>query len=68
MAYVPSVDVDACLCHGECVWIAPKVFRLEDVAKVVGTGPDKDILAAAEACPAIAISVVDSDTGKEIFP
>jgi hypothetical protein len=35
---------------------------------VVGTAPDDVILAAAEVCPSVAISVVDSESGETIFP
>ena len=44
------------------------MFRLDDVAVVIGTGPDELILEAAEACPAVAISVVDDETGETVFP
>ena len=36
--------------------------------KLIGTGPDDLMLEAAEACPAVAISVVDSETGETVFP
>ena len=68
MTYVPVVDVDECSAHGDCVEIAPQVFRLDDTAVVIGTGPDELILEAAEACPAVAISVVDDTTGETVFP
>jgi ferredoxin len=68
MTYVPTVDVDECSAHGDCVEIAPTVFRLDDTAVVIGAGPDDLILEAAEACPAVAISIVDSETGETVFP
>ena len=68
MTYVPVVDPDECSAHGDCVEIAPQVFRLDDTAVVIGTGPDDLILEAAEACPAVAISVVDQETGETVFP
>ena len=68
MSYVPTVDPDECSAHGDCVEIAPSVFRLDDTAVVIGTGPDDLLLEAAEACPAVAISIVDSDTGETVFP
>ena len=30
--------------------------------------PDELIMAAAEACPALAISVLDTEAGKTVFP
>jgi ferredoxin len=68
MSYVPVVDPDECSAHGDCVEIAPNVFRLDDTAVVIGTGPPELIMEAAEACPAVAISVVDDETGETVFP
>lgn len=68
MSYVPTVDPDECSAHGDCVEIAPEVFRLDDTATVIGTGSDDLVLEAAEACPAVAISIVDSETGETVFP
>jgi ferredoxin len=68
MTYIPVVDPNECSAHGDCVEIAPDVFRLDDTAVVIGSGPDDLILEAAEACPAVAISVVDDRTGETVFP
>ena len=68
MSYIPRIDESACSAHGDCVEIAPDVFSLEETATVIGAGPDALILEAAEACPALAISVIDSETGETVFP
>jgi ferredoxin len=68
MSYIPVVDPNECSAHGDCVEIAPDVFRLDETAVVIGTGPNDLVLEAAEACPAVAISVVDDTTGETIFP
>jgi ferredoxin len=68
MTYVPVVAPADCSAHGDCVEIAPQVFRLDDTAVVIGAGPDDLVLEAAEACPAVAISVVDQETGETLFP
>jgi ferredoxin len=68
MSYVPIVDPGECLAHGDCVEVAPEVFRLDDSAVVIGTAPLETLLAAAEACPAVAISIVDEDTGAVHYP
>jgi ferredoxin len=68
MSYVPQIDPNACSAHGDCVDIAPEVFELEETATVIGEGPDDLILRAAEACPALAITVIDSETGETVFP
>jgi ferredoxin len=68
VSYVPRIDPNECSAHGDCVEVAPQVFQLEDIAVVVGAGSEDLILEAAEACPAVAISVVDSETGETVFP
>ncbi len=68
MSYVPRIDPDECSAHGDCVEIAPQVFRLDETAVVIGNGPEELLIEAAEACPAVAISVVDSETGETIYP
>lgn len=68
MTLVPTIDADACAAHGDCVEIAPAVFALGgDVADVIGTGPDDLLLAAAEACPSVAIILTD-DAGTQVYP
>lgn len=68
MSYTPKVDKSACSAHGDCVDIAPNVFALDEYAEVIGTDKDKKILKAAEACPSLAITVIDSETGETVFP
>jgi ferredoxin len=68
MTLMPRVDANECSAHGDCVEIAPQVFRLDDTAVVIGPGPDDLMLEAAEACPAVAISVIDDQTGETVFP
>lgn len=68
MTYIAVVDPNECSAHGDCVEIAPQVFRLDDTAVVIGTAPPELILEAAEACPAVAISVIDGETGDTVFP
>ncbi|HKZ14204.1 MAG TPA: ferredoxin [Solirubrobacterales bacterium] len=68
MSYVPVIDLDECLAHGDCVEVAPEVFRLDDTAMVIGTGPLELLVAAAESCPAQAISIVDQETAAVRYP
>ena len=68
MSYLPTIDAGACAAHGDCVEIAPNVFRLDQAAVVIGSGPDELILEAAEACPSLAITIVDDATGETVFP
>ncbi|HWA53114.1 MAG TPA: ferredoxin [Solirubrobacterales bacterium] len=68
MSYRAVVDPNECSAHGDCVEVAPEVFRLDDVAVVIGAGTPEQMLEAAEACPAVAISVIDEETGETVFP
>lgn len=68
MSYIPTIDANACAAHGDCVDVAPEVFALEDTAVVIGEGPADLIVEAAEMCPSIAITVVDSETGAQVYP
>jgi ferredoxin len=67
MSYTVSIDAGACAAHGDCEVIAPEVFAIEDVAVVVGPGPDELMLAAAQACPSVAIVLADGD-GNRVYP
>ena len=68
MTYIPTIDESACSAHGDCVALAPSVFALDETAVVIGEGSDEEILAAAEACPALAITVTDAASGEVVFP
>jgi ferredoxin len=68
MSYLVEIDESTCAAHGDCVDLAPNVFMLDDVAHVIGTGPDALMIAAAEACPSAAIQIFDPDTGRQIYP
>jgi ferredoxin len=68
MSLVATIDAAACAAHGDCEAIAPEIFALEDVAVVIGTGPDELMLEAARICPSVAIIVTDPDTGEQVYP
>jgi ferredoxin len=68
MTYVPSIDQGSCIAEGDCVELLPDVFQVDDFAEVIGTGPDDLILAAAKNCPVEAITLVDSETGVQVYP
>ena len=68
MSYLIEIDEAACAAHGDCVDLAPEVFELDDVVRVIGTGPDELLLAAAEACPSTAIRIVDRETDEQVYP
>jgi ferredoxin len=68
MSYIAQIDASACAAHGDCEAIAPEIFRLEDVAVVIGAGSDELMLEAARVWPAVAIRVIDEDGGEQVFP
>ena len=67
MSLVAHVDAAPCAAHGDCEAIAPEVFRVEDVAVVVGDAPDELMVEAARACPSVAIRLLD-DSGAQVYP
>ena len=63
MTYVPQIDETACAAHGDCAEIAP--WSSASTMSPTSSGPDPTlILKAAEACPSVAITVVDDPTGR----
>jgi ferredoxin len=68
MSYRVEVDRDACAAHGDCEEIAPEVFRVDDIAVVIGTAPPDRLVDAAAGCPSTAIAVIDEDTGEQLYP
>jgi len=68
MSYQAEIDEGACAAHGDCVDVAPSVFELDDVARVIGTGPDELLFEAAESCPSSAIRIIDSRTAEQVYP
>ena len=67
-----SVDHNLCVGNSMCETLAPKVFVLNDDRQSEAVNPDGDteenILEAAENCPVTAITVVDAETGEQLFP
>jgi ferredoxin len=67
-----TVNKARCIASGDCVQTAPGVFQLDDDGKSEvyddRGAPDNVILSAARACPAKAITVVDEETGTQLFP
>ena len=68
MRYLPRVDEAYCLGYADCAAAAPGVFEVDGVATVVADGDADRVLAAARACPADAIAVIDADTGAQVYP
>lgn len=68
MKVIAQIDESACLAHGDCAEVAPQAFRVNGTATVVGSAPPEAMFAAAEACPAAAITLYDEETGEQVYP
>lgn len=66
------VDKNKCVASGDCVETAPSVFAFDANGKseVINQrgAPDATILLAARGCPVKAITVIDEETGVQLFP
>lgn len=67
-----TVNKGRCVSSGDCVDIAPGVFQLDadEKSEVYNEGGAANdvILAAARRCPVKAITVVDEESGAQLFP
>lgn len=66
-----KVDRDLCVGIGNCVAMAPTVFKLDGHSKAVvldisSINEDK-LMSAAESCPVNAI-IIEDDQGQQLFP
>ena len=66
-----KIDRDMCTGIGNCVAVAPTVFKLDDQNKAVvldaASVAKEKILEAAESCPMEAI-IVEDDNGEQLYP
>ena len=66
-----KIDRELCIGVGNCVAIAPTVFKLDDKNKAVVLAPsrvdEETLMEAAESCPENAITVED-DEGNQLYP
>ncbi len=65
------VDRDLCIGVGNCVALAPTVFKLDEENKAVVLDPssvnDDTLVESAESCPENAI-IVEDDEGRQLYP
>ena len=65
------VDRELCIGVGNCVVLAPSIFKLDKENKAVVLGPvsvaDDVLLEAAEICPEQAI-IIEDDAGDQVYP
>jgi ferredoxin len=67
-----ELNQSKCQAYGKCAATAPAFFTLDDNRKVrlVGNGETTDdvVVKAAQSCPYRVITVVDAESGEQIFP
>lgn len=70
MRPMAQIDERACAAHGDCLEVAPDAIALsdDDVAVAIASAPEDVLVRAAEACPSVAISVIDADSGEQLYP
>jgi ferredoxin len=70
--YKVKVDRNLCIGAASCVAIADKTYSLDNENKAVvhaeSTNTPEEILMAAQSCPTKAIIIIDTETGKQIWP
>jgi ferredoxin len=70
--YRVEVIRDKCIAAASCTFIAPKVFELdeENLVRILSQdgNDDESKLLAAQSCPTAAIIVIDTETGKQVWP
>ena len=70
--YKVVVDKSKCIGAGTCVAMAGLTFELGDDNKVAiidqdGNG-DEEKLVAAQSCPVMAITIINTETGETVWP
>lgn len=70
--YKVKVVRGACIGAATCVAVSPQVFQLDSENKAVisegATDAEANILMAAQSCPTNAIVIIDTETGKQVWP
>jgi ferredoxin len=66
-----KVDRELCIGVGNCMAIAPTVFKLDDQNKAVVLDPgsvnEETLMEAARSCPENAI-ILEDDQGNQLYP
>ncbi len=70
--YQIKVVRNMCIGAATCVAVSPSTYKLDSdnkaVVQTAGTDTPENILMAAQSCPTRAIVVVDTETGKQVWP
>lgn len=70
MKYSVRIDPRVCVGTSNCAEAGPAAYEMDENASPhLGTNPDEAaVIAGAEACPVGAITVVETQTGKQVYP
>ena len=70
--YTVKVVRSLCISAGSCIAVAPAVFEFDAENKAIikpgAEGEEANILLAAQTCPTKAIVIIETETGKQIWP
>lgn len=70
--YKVKVIRNTCIGATTCVAVSPGVFQMDAENKAVvkdgAADAEANILLAAQSCPTKAIVIIDTETGKQIWP
>ncbi len=70
--YKIKVVRNICIGAATCVGVSPVTFELDPEKKAIikegSTETPENVLLAAQACPTQAIIVIDTETGKQVWP
>ena len=70
--YKVKVVRDLCIAAASCIAVSPETFEFDDLQKAVVKDGSQDtpenIMMAAQSCPTKAIVIVDTETGKQVWP
>jgi len=70
--YKVTVVRDLCIGATTCVAVAPGTFDMDAERKAIikegSTDGEATVLMAAQSCPTRAITIVDSETGAQVWP
>ncbi|HLH76935.1 MAG TPA: ferredoxin [Candidatus Binataceae bacterium] len=66
------VDKELCIASGDCAETAPAVFGFDAEGKSEVVNPEGAsaavVISAARSCPVRAITVIDEESGAQLFP
>lgn len=70
--YQVKVVRSLCISAASCIAVSPSTFEFDSENKAIvkegGNDTPENILMAAQSCPTKAIIIIDTETGKQVWP